>query len=118
MNEFNSNDINDAKRRVEEMRKKANNYVDSNPCNDNQDKTEKENKNESPLSFLGDITGSLFSSSLKDSSAGLVLALILILSKEGADNKLILALLYILLWYYGIFIKYVLYYISNKSLGG
>ena len=44
MNEFNSNDINDAKRRVEEMRKKANNYVDSRPCNDNQDKTEKENK--------------------------------------------------------------------------
>ena len=44
MNEFNSNDINDAKRRVEEMRKKANNYVDSRPCNDNnnnQDKTEK-----------------------------------------------------------------------------
>lgn len=97
MNELNSNDINDAKRRVEEMRKKANNYVDSKPCNDKQDKTEKENKNESPLSFLGDITGSLFSSSLKDSSAGLVLALILILSKEGADNKLILALLYILL---------------------
>ena len=29
MNEFNSNDINDAKRRVEEMRKKANNYVDN-----------------------------------------------------------------------------------------
>lgn len=100
MNEFNSNDINDAKRRVEEMRKKANNYVDSKSCSDNnnnQDKTEKENKNESPLSFLGDITGSLFSSLLKDSSAGLVLALILILSKEGADNKLILALLYILL---------------------
>ena len=49
MNEFNSNDINDAKRRVEEMRKKANNYVDSKPCSDNnnnQDKTEKENKNE------------------------------------------------------------------------
>ena len=58
---------------------------------------ENEKKGESPLSFLGDITGSLFSSSLKDSSAGLVLALILILSKEGADNKLILALLYILL---------------------
>ena len=96
MSEFNSNDINDAKRRVEEMRKKANNYVEAKPC-DNSDKTENEKNGESPLSFLGDITGSLFSSSLKDSSAGLVLALILILSKEGADNKLILALLYILL---------------------
>ena len=97
MSEFNSNDINDAKRRVEEMRKKANNYVEAKPC-DNSDKSEEnEKKGESPLSFLGDITGSLFSSSLKDSSAGLVLALILILSKEGADNKLILALLYILL---------------------
>ena len=36
MSEFNSNDINDAKRRVEEMRKKANNYIDT---PQNEDKT-------------------------------------------------------------------------------
>lgn len=100
MSEFNSNDINDAKRRVEEMRKKANNYIDT---PQNEDKTFKnssvksDNKNNSPLSFLSDLTGSLFSSSGNDGSQGLILALILILSKEGADSKLILALLYILL---------------------
>lgn len=100
MSEFNSNDINDAKRRVEEMRKKANNYIDT---TQNEDKNFKnssaksDNKNNSPLSFLSDLTGSLFSSSGNDGSQGLILALILILSKEGADSKLILALLYILL---------------------
>lgn len=102
MSEFNSNDINDAKRRVEEMRKKANNYIET-PTPQNEDKTFKsssaksDNKNDSPLSFLSDLTGSLFSSSGNDGSQGLILALILILSKEGADSKLILALLYILL---------------------
>lgn len=99
MSEFNSNDINDAKRRVEEMRKKANNYIDT---PQNEDKTfknsnAKSDNNNSPLSFLSDLTGSLFSSSDNDGSQGLILALILILSKEGADSKLILALLYILL---------------------
>lgn len=100
MSEFNSNDINDAKRRVEEMRKRANNYIES-PQNKgdspNAPSGKKDNKNDSPLSFLSDLTGSLFSSSGNDGSQGLILALILILSKEGADSKLILALLYILL---------------------
>ena len=99
MSEFNSNDINDAKRRVEEMRKKANNYIDT-PQNEDKafrSSSVKNNKNDSPLSFLSDLTGSLFSSSGNDGSQGLILALILILSKEGADSKLILALLYILL---------------------
>lgn len=100
MSEFNSNDINDAKRRVEEMRKRANNYIESPQNKDNSPNApsgKKDNKNDSPLSFLSDLTGSLFSSSGNDGSQGLILALILILSKEGADSKLILALLYILL---------------------
>ena len=100
MSEFNSNDINDAKRRVEEMRKKANNYIDTPQNEDKKFKNssaKSDNKNDSPLSFLSDLTGSLFSSSGNDGSQGLILALILILSKEGADSKLILALLYILL---------------------
>ena len=98
MADYNSNDISDAKRRVEEMRKKAQGYVDT--CD-----TEKEtdtprpdrNVNEPQPSFLTEVLGSLFSNQARDNSAGLILALILILSKEGADNKLILALLYILL---------------------
>lgn len=100
MSEFNSNDINDAKRRVEEMRKKANNYIDTPQSEDKtfqNSSSKSDNKNDSPLSFLSDLTGSLFSSSGNDGSQGLILALILILSKEGADSKLILALLYILL---------------------
>lgn len=100
MSEFNSNDINDAKRRVEEMRKKANNYIDTPQSEDKTFKNssaKSDNENNSPLSFLSDLTGSLFSSSGNDGSQGLILALILILSKEGADSKLILALLYILL---------------------
>lgn len=98
MADYNSNDISDAKRRVEEMRKKAQGYVDTRD-------TEKEtgtprpdrNVNEPQPSFLTEVLGSLFSNQARDNSAGLILALILILSKEGADNKLILALLYILL---------------------
>lgn len=98
MADYNSNDISDAKRRVEEMRKKAQGYVDTRV-------TEKEtgtprpdrNVNEPQPSFLTEVLGSLFSNQARDNSAGLILALILILSKEGADNKLILALLYILL---------------------
>ena len=89
MSEFNSNDINDAKRRVEEMRKKANNYIDT-PQNEyktfKNSSAKSDNKNDSPLSFLSDLTGSLFSSSGNDGSQGLILALILILSKEGADS--------------------------------
>ena len=98
MADYNSNDISDAKRRVEEMRKKAQGYVDTRdteketdtPCPDR-------NVNEPQPSFITDVLGSLFSNQARDNSAGLILALILILSKEGADNKLILALLYILL---------------------
>lgn len=94
MAEFHTNDINEAKRRVEEMRKKSMDYV----SDDNSANVENHNKGQdSPLSFLKDLTGGLFSSSADDSAFGLILALILILSKEGADNKLILALLYILL---------------------
>lgn len=98
MADYNSNDISDAKRRVEEMRKKAQGYVDT---RDTEKKTDTprpdRNVNEPQPSFLTEVLGSLFSNQARDNSAGLILALILILSKEGADNKLILALLYILL---------------------
>ena len=98
MADYNSNDISDAKRRVEEMRKKAQGYVDTRVTEKEADTLRPDrNVNEPQPSFLTEVLGSLFSNQARDNSAGLILALILILSKEGADNKLILALLYILL---------------------
>ena len=98
MADYNSNDISDAKRRVEEMRKKAQGYVDTRDTEKETDIPRPDrNVNEPQPSFITDVLGSLFSNQARDNSAGLILALILILSKEGADNKLILALLYILL---------------------
>lgn len=98
MADYNSNDISDAKRRVEEMRKKAQGYVDTRVTEKEADTLRPDSSNQEPQpSFLTDVLGSLFSNQARDNSAGLILALILILSKEGADNKLILALLYILL---------------------
>lgn len=98
MADYSSNDISDAKRRVEEMRKKAQGYVDTRDTEKETDIPRPDrNVNEPQPSFLTEVLGSLFSNQARDNSAGLILALILILSKEGADNKLILALLYILL---------------------
>ena len=86
MADFTGNDINDAKKRVEEMRRRSQSFVENenNGKEKNADEInhKKENGNKSENS---------------DSVGTLILALILILSKEGADNKLILALLYILL---------------------
>lgn len=93
MNEFNTDDILEAKRRVEEMRHRSQGYIEEDT------KPTPKPKSSQPAGvsdLLKDFT-SLFSNSGNDSSAGLILALILILSKEGADSKLILALLYILL---------------------
>ena len=98
MADYNSNDISDAKRRVEEMRKKAQGYVDTQNTDKGNYKPHTDSSNQEPQpSFLTEVLSSLFSNQARDNSAGLILALILILSKEGADNKLILALLYILL---------------------
>lgn len=93
MADFLSSDINDAKKRVEEMRKRAQGYI--NPPNESPPPKPQEKDNS--FGFISDIIGSLFSSSENESSTGLILAIILILSREGGNNKLILALLYILL---------------------
>ena len=105
MADFTGNDINDAKKRVEEMRRRSQSFVENenNGKEKNADEInhKKENGNKPENSDSVGILGSLFSSlglsKSDDSSSTLILALILILSKEGADNKLILALLYILL---------------------
>lgn len=100
MANYSSSDVNEAKRRVEEMRRKSQNYISNQSSNQNARPaddalTKNDKKNENPVT---DILNSLLSgSSSGDSSKAIVLALILILSKEGADNSLILALLYILL---------------------
>lgn len=105
MADFTGNDINDAKKRVEEMRRRSQSFVENenNGKEKNADEInhKKENGHKSDNSDSVGILGSLFSSlglsKSDDFSSTLILALILILSKEGADNKLILALLYILL---------------------
>lgn len=99
---FSESDINDAKRRVREMQNRANNFVNEEsernneayniPPQSNPQKAEEEQENSkstqnSILDFLG----------VGDASQLVILALILVLSREGADNMLILALLYLLL---------------------
>lgn len=105
MQDYTNNDINDAKRRVEEMRQRSKRYVESPSSpkaasyqNDTHPKPDgHNNEKSSDFGFLGDIFSSLLNSGEGDNSTPLILVLIFILMKEGADNKLILALLYILL---------------------
>lgn len=91
------NDINEAKRRVKEMQDKAKSYSQSEPKTQPEEKNKKENTQSSANSPFGifDYLSNFMSDD--DGSKGIILALILILSKEKADNMLILALLYILL---------------------
>ena len=102
MQQFSSSDINEAKRRVREMQERARSYSgidsDSAPEEEPTEKpTEKAPENENGGNAFGifDFLSSLTSG--EDGSKGIILALILILSREKADNILILALLYILL---------------------
>lgn len=98
MAQFSSSDINDAKMRVQEMRRRAKNYVD-----DNDESVENNASKIQPMPQNN--TNSTVDSSEKispaaqkeDDSFALILALILVLSSENADSMLILALLYILL---------------------
>lgn len=93
MADFSLNDINEAKRRVQQMHDRAREFVDEVP----QEVTQETPPLDLPLpkanNGIGDLISNLFSSN--DSS--IILALVLILSHEKADNMLILALLYILL---------------------
>lgn len=130
MAQFSEADINEAKRRVMDMRNRASRYASSsqpqsrqnsqsqqrsnqlednikgakrgnenereNNNRENYDRKEKNNDNQSNNPF--DALAGLFSGEQgTDSSFVIILVLIMILSREGADNKLILALLYLLL---------------------
>ena len=99
MQQFSSSDINEAKRRVKEMQERAKSYSQGDsqeaPGEPEAQSGEKTNENVSSafgiFDFLSSLTGD------DGGSKGIILALILILAKEKADNMLILALLYILL---------------------
>lgn len=114
MAQFSASDINDAKRRVEQMHQRAKTFVDDNNAPPSSQKQEPEPHHQpepephhqltsdfEPSQQGGFSISSIFKAlgigGEKEHSSGLILALILILSHEKADNMLILALLYILL---------------------
>lgn len=116
MAQFSQSDINEAKRRVMDMQNRASRFAGAN--NFNSQKSEEQPESEprqgsgtakasekssthnsadggGNRSFLNEIDSILNGDG--DNSFIIILALIMILSREGADNKLILALLYLLL---------------------
>lgn len=95
MSAFSESEIEAAKRRVQEMRNKANKYAPSEPNGaaipeQTLPKNSGENAEKQEASAEKGEVG-------EENSFALIMTLILILSKENADSKLILALLYLLL---------------------
>lgn len=106
MAQFSESEIDAAKRRVWEMQNRASRYTSKSESANippvsfqTQSKAEREEpeKSESQKSETDAAQESSKDNAEKDKSFGIILALILLLSKEGADNTLILALLYLLL---------------------
>lgn len=102
MAQFSEADINAAKRRVQEMQNRASRFTAEPtqtvppPINNREQKNQEHPQNDIPLQT--DTTPQDEKEEQdKDKSFFIILALILLLSKEGADNTLILALLYLLL---------------------
>lgn len=99
MPDFSESDINEAKRRVFEMRNRASHFVDKNDnisSNTGSPKTENR-KTEQKRQIEAENKNDNSSENDNDKSSFIILILILLLSEEGADNTLILALLYLLL---------------------
>ena len=99
MPDFSESDINEAKRRVFEMRNRASHFVDKNDnisSNTGSPKTENR-KTEQKKQVEAENKNDNSSENENDKSSFIILILILLLSQEGADNTLILALLYLLL---------------------
>lgn len=100
MAQFSEADINAAKRRVQEMQNRASKYtgehipngenMNNRKANAHQNEEKDAPAKEAPPEAQGETDA-------QDKSFFIILALILLLSKEGADNTLILALLYLLL---------------------
>ena len=94
MPQFSENDINEAKRRVWEMRNRASHFVD-----DRQEappKAEKKQQKTPPKQSEPPKPDREKEDLPQDKSFFVILAMLMLLSKEGADNTLILALLYLL----------------------
>ncbi len=86
---FSEQDINEAKKRVSDMQKRANSLKSQEDISDN-------NKNEIHKENQQNNDETIKDNEEKDDSSLIILALIMLLSREGADNMLILALLYLL----------------------
>ena len=105
MADFSASDIDEAKRRVREMRNRAQSFVNrpeetqnnGAPQDKPQGQCQSDNAPNRERGGGSDFMGSLFGDMFKSDDSALILALVMILSREGADNMLILALLYILL---------------------
>ena len=110
MADFNNFDINEAKRRVLEMQNRASRFVDDTKQTKqntnffhNDDESERKNVSQSEQKE-SDQNERKIGTNTSDNGQNdeqksffVILALILLLSKEDADNTLILALLYLLL---------------------
>lgn len=103
MPQFSEKDINEAKRRVREMQNRASQLIDDNTnskVNRNNTNVERNARSTAEKSKENNQKCEKEEPSDKksdDKSLAIILVLILILSNEGADNTLILALLYLLL---------------------
>lgn len=98
MPSFSNMDIEEAKRRVREMHSRAESYVSHEKNNQNSVKPEKKNiSSPTPLMEEKPKEDKPSDNEEKDSSYFIVLILLMLLSQEGADHKLLLALLYLLL---------------------
>lgn len=95
MPQFNENDINEAKRRVWEMRNRASHFVDDRQVT--QPKTEEKQQGFQPEQTEPPASDQDQEDLPQDKSFFTILAVLMLLSKEGADQTLILALLYLLL---------------------
>lgn len=103
MPQFSEKDINEAKKRVWEMQNRASHFVDESTKPRERNRTG--NASSVPPVFEEKSAERNHNSAnekksdkkSEDQSLAIILALILILSSEGADNTLILALLYLLL---------------------
>lgn len=97
MPQFSEEDINAAKRRVQEMRNRVSRFTadeqEPSPPPQPQNKVNHENS----INATDSKSQEQEEEQDKNKSFFVILALIMLLSKEGADNTLILALLYLLL---------------------
>lgn len=108
MADFSRREIEEAKKRVREMQKRANSYIGADSCAQNQsvnhnvisEKTQKKQTEGSPepLKEFKEGKSKAAENETEEGSDSnfIILMLLILLSHEGADRKLLLALLYLL----------------------